>query len=1519
MGNSASINAKREAGNKCFVEGDFDNAVLHYTLAINETPHGAKESEKLFSNRSAALFGCGCYGAALKDAYDCVAINPRWDKGYYRAGIACQALGHHHEALMNLTKGIVLSPQDPSLQKAYQHVLSKVIEMPPAIRGAGYISCWGKNATGECGVEKKESVSRPTVVDMIRGGGAVDVACGSCHTVIVLLSGEVFSFGDNKYGQCGHPIGAGFPTIPLPIGGLLGHRAKSVACGAGHTVILTDDQRVFTFGVGMHGQLGHGEFANETSGPREITTLKKTAVIGVACGMAHTILLDVHGMVWGFGWNVHGQLGLGHKENMNAPIQIVDVEGPVTHVHCGAAHTVFVTDAGGIWTTGSGSTGQLGHGSTEDICRPRGIETLKDKRVVCAYGGEEFTICLTSRQQVYSWGLNNAGQLGLGDLDARSLPVAVAALSGAGVEAVTCSQDKVLATTRDGKVYWWGLDTDPTTGANLPASAQSPHVSHTPQSPPRTPIAGRRATSTHSPRTTTSTSPVSNTTTSGNPISSPDASSVRRLLTQPPGTLGQLHDNGGAAEGDRRGAGAIAGGLGDFGVLGGTPNPNPTLLLSLSRRNVLRLEAGRKHYCASYDFTDPTKCLVEAFLGASRKPLRLHRRRHTTLQSGGDAESIYNMRGSGGDSPCGSSSSGGGDGDGDGGSGDGDGNGDVNSCSDLLVPAGSRLKFRLTAFSYLGARVSSGGDRFVATVFSSKRHRKSPTIAPTTATGPRGAATNGCDETTPSGATVDDNMDGTYDVLVQPTPTAEGPYLMLLSLGGLPVADTPVHFTVSSGEGVASACEILLYQGSTPAGSVATFSIRVCDKYGNPVVKLPESVENSQVYAGGVPRLRKSGAGAKAEVGRTSLGPLAVRIEGLTQEVSLHAAGESDATRGTCVASFTETLAQSLTVHVFYDDEELRGSPFAYDIIPAAPARIMLTHVSSPATPGMSPDTSTSLSNMAARAINVEAGDSCTLHLRAYDAYGNLSTSLEDDVSVSAILSGTSGEGPDVTFSLPVSIDAKSKLRVIEWTPTIAGSYSLLATLKARNPVGHPSPTPNLPSNDCVVLQSSIVVTCLPAPPAASECRLVGAGLRGGTCRETLGSSEPVSFFVITRDRFGNPVPKALWHREGDQNSLPVGVIVEKPTVSITLDGGKEVPTVVELCTASDIIGSSPAEGDTIASPEQAAAFRCTYAPVGVGKYNIQCKILGSHVCGSPAVATFELDPDDIRRRDAELAIRKKEEDERVRKYKELMDKLREERRRKEREQLQAKRAKEEEERARFLRETQERESALAAERRKKAEEEKRRKTMEQLRAEEFRRRKAEDDHREKIQRLASQAKEREFESQARRPSVRVGGGFSVHFSISGKGAAASDVHSLNKTQTSGSIDPHQNKSLSHGAAFSAGSRGTMCGREGNDFSACTGTAKATRPISGRRSSFVDHKRASPASFAGGGGGGESAAVQLAGSSAARQCVSPGGSGTQRKSRAEGVLPAIRTCGDSANETYYSPSKRPSSSRRRLL
>ncbi len=157
-------------------------------------------------------------------------------------------------------------------------------------------------------------------------------------------------------------------------------------------------------------------------------------------GQQHSVALTEHGELLVWGSNTHGQLGIPGVSRVNLPQTVAAMRrSHVLEVACGGAHTLVLTSSREVFSWGSGFFGQLGHGDGKDSSEPRRLHEMHGLDIKQLQAGENHSAALTSFGEVYSWGRGEFGVLGHGDSRSRKTPAAIAALKSAS----TCVCDLV--------------------------------------------------------------------------------------------------------------------------------------------------------------------------------------------------------------------------------------------------------------------------------------------------------------------------------------------------------------------------------------------------------------------------------------------------------------------------------------------------------------------------------------------------------------------------------------------------------------------------------------------------------------------------------------------------------------------------------------------------------------------------------------------------------------------------------------------------------------------------------------------------------------------------------------------------------------------------------------------------------------------------------------------------------------------------------------------------------------------
>jgi alpha-tubulin suppressor-like RCC1 family protein len=150
----------------------------------------------------------------------------------------------------------------------------------------------------------------PRLLQDLSSNVVVSVSTYEYHTACITKTGEVFTWGNGKYGRLGHGDESDQET-PKCVEALIGVNAKQVSSGRSHTAVCTEDGQMYTFGKGKEGQLGHGDTEDKYS-PALVQALVGKHITQVQCGYAHTMALTSSGYVFIWGGAAYGELGHGN-------------------------------------------------------------------------------------------------------------------------------------------------------------------------------------------------------------------------------------------------------------------------------------------------------------------------------------------------------------------------------------------------------------------------------------------------------------------------------------------------------------------------------------------------------------------------------------------------------------------------------------------------------------------------------------------------------------------------------------------------------------------------------------------------------------------------------------------------------------------------------------------------------------------------------------------------------------------------------------------------------------------------------------------------------------------------------------------------------------------------------------------------------------------------------------------------------------------------------------------------------
>ncbi|XP_051907348.1 probable E3 ubiquitin-protein ligase HERC1 isoform X3 [Hippocampus zosterae] len=318
-----------------------------------------------------------------------------------------------------------------------------------SVSADGAVKACGKGSYGRLGLgdSNNQSMPKKLVLEPHRNMKKVSSSKGSDgHTLAITVEGEVFSWGDGEYGKLGHSNSATQKYPKIIQGPLSGKVVVCVSAGYRHSAAVTNDGELYTWGEGDFGRLGHSD-----SQSRNTPTLVKdiSGVGQVACGSSHTIAVAQDGRaVWSFGGGDNGKLGHGDTNRVYRPKIIEGLHGCIIRKVCaGSQSSLALTSAGQVFAWGCGSC--LGCGSSETTSlRPRFIEELSITKIIDISCGDSHCLALSHENEVYAWGNNTMGQCGQGHTSTPiTKPKKVLGLEGVSIQQITAGTSHSLAWT----------------------------------------------------------------------------------------------------------------------------------------------------------------------------------------------------------------------------------------------------------------------------------------------------------------------------------------------------------------------------------------------------------------------------------------------------------------------------------------------------------------------------------------------------------------------------------------------------------------------------------------------------------------------------------------------------------------------------------------------------------------------------------------------------------------------------------------------------------------------------------------------------------------------------------------------------------------------------------------------------------------------------------------------------------------------------------------------------------------
>lgn len=325
-----------------------------------------------------------------------------WCWGHNADGELGEPIGTAHNAPVEVTTSTV---PWRSVTRSYNFTC--------AVRDDGTVWCWGNNGSGQLADGTTERRTSPFRV--LPGQNWSSVSVGSRHACALRADGVVTCWGNNRFAQLARTA-TDAALVPAPVASPNGAPWIEVRAGFEHTCGRTEDRRLWCWGRNNTGRLGVGTFQGRdtpTQVGRDADWDSVAPGIFGTCGTRN-------GELWCWGENGHGELGDGTRSDARPFPVRVGVESEWRDVTVGHQHTCAVDARGRLSCWGHDQEDQLATGDRGDARFPTRVTALDGATTVSL---NQFDTCaIDDTGAAHCWGFNGQAQLGrpAGDGNAAS-------------------------------------------------------------------------------------------------------------------------------------------------------------------------------------------------------------------------------------------------------------------------------------------------------------------------------------------------------------------------------------------------------------------------------------------------------------------------------------------------------------------------------------------------------------------------------------------------------------------------------------------------------------------------------------------------------------------------------------------------------------------------------------------------------------------------------------------------------------------------------------------------------------------------------------------------------------------------------------------------------------------------------------------------------------------------------------------------------------------------------------------
>jgi alpha-tubulin suppressor-like RCC1 family protein len=273
-----------------------------------------------------------------------------------------------------------------------------------ALEVNGVLWGWGENGSGQLGNGTVDTALSPIHIDPPENKVWLQVSAGSSHTVAIANDGSLWEWG--------YPLDPHLPYVltPRQVRNSSGKIWTKISAGEDYNLALSSDGILWSWGDNTGGEGGYDRTLRQTSTPTRVNI--SPGIAEMSAGRSLSLAITTNGILWGWG---SGGVGDGTISQRFSPVSIGGSLGKTwALVSSGVGHKFALATDGTLWGWGQNDYGQLGDGTSEAKLSPVQVAGDVSKNWLSVTAGEDFSLAIATDGTLWAWGLNNAGQLGIG-------------------------------------------------------------------------------------------------------------------------------------------------------------------------------------------------------------------------------------------------------------------------------------------------------------------------------------------------------------------------------------------------------------------------------------------------------------------------------------------------------------------------------------------------------------------------------------------------------------------------------------------------------------------------------------------------------------------------------------------------------------------------------------------------------------------------------------------------------------------------------------------------------------------------------------------------------------------------------------------------------------------------------------------------------------------------------------------------------------------------------------------------